>query len=66
MDQLTEGGVEGSKKSLSGFGPARRAGPDDILRIDFVRTVREKIEVNICPKINVNLKKASIYVTFTD
>ena len=57
MGLRPEGGVRGSKKSLSGFGPARRAGPDDILKIDFARTVREKIEVNFCPKINVNLKK---------
>eukprot|EP00116_Pleurobrachia_bachei_P012275 sb/3472537/ len=43
------GGVGGSKKSLSGFGPARRAGPDEIVGIILTRTVKEKIEVNFCP-----------------
>ena len=53
-----EGGVRGLKKSLLVSGPARRAGPDDIFRIDFARTVREKIEVNFWPKINVNLSNS--------
>ena len=53
-----EGGVRGLKKSLLVSGPARRAGPDDILGIDFARTVREKIEVNFWPKINVNLSNS--------
>ena len=52
------GGVRGLKKSLSVSGPARRAGPDDILGINFARTVREKIEVNFWPKINVNLSNS--------
>eukprot|EP00116_Pleurobrachia_bachei_P014044 sb/3474306/ len=42
-----EGGVGGSKKSLSGFGPARRAGPDEIVGIVLACTVKEKIEVTI-------------------
>eukprot|EP00116_Pleurobrachia_bachei_P017183 sb/3477445/ len=50
-----EGGVRGYKKSLSVSGPARRAGPDDVLRMDFVRAVLEKNEVNFCPKSDVNL-----------
>ena len=53
-----EGGVEGSKKSLLRFGPARRAGPDEIVRIVLVHTVKEKFEVNICFKNAINLKKA--------
>ena len=64
---MPEGGpVERSKKSLSGFGPARRAGPDEIVGIVLECTVKEKIEVNFSPKMNVNLKKACINVTYTD
>ena len=57
-DLRPEGGVRGSEKSLSIFGPARRAGPDDILLDAFVRTILEKIEVNFWAKINVNLNNS--------
>ena len=51
-----EGGVEGSKKSLLRFGPARRAGPDAIIRIVLAHTVKEKFEVNLCSKNVDNLQ----------
>eukprot|EP00116_Pleurobrachia_bachei_P011906 sb/3472168/ len=51
-----EGGVRGYKKSLSVSGPARRAGPDDVLRMDFVRTVLEK---------NEGLKQKSLHQIFS-
>ena len=51
------GGVEGSEKSLLRFGPARRAGPDAIVGIVLVHTVKEKFEVNFCFKNVINLKK---------
>ena len=50
------GGVEGSKKSLLRFVPARRAGSDAIVRIVLARTVKEKFEVNLCSKNVVNLQ----------
>ena len=58
QDLRPEGGVDGSKKSLLRFGPARRAGPDGIVGFVLARTVKEKFEVNFCPRIEVNLNNS--------
>ena len=39
------------------FDPARRAGPDAIVGIVLVHTVKEKFEVNFCFKNVINLTK---------